>query len=556
MRLTIKRKLFLAFGLAGLMMAGVASIGYWAQSRAQATQDQIVKTNEVLKDLEHLVAYIGEVTSAQRAYMISGDDNAIAKIPALRDDANTTAQRVQAAIAGDANQTAHFARYEDAIAQRRVFVNKLNSARKDQGAEAAAALFKTGEDDRLLAVILDEFRTMKIAANDQLRAEEAANRAMQREIVWTELIGVLIAAVLLVALAWTLIVSINRNVQVSVEMLAAMARKDLSGPDGQSATDDELAVAIEAINRMKAAMTEAITEVAESSSQVSAAGVEIESSAKQIADTTRREQRNVEQFASSLAEMNAAVKDVAEHAEHASHAASEAVSTATSGREVAHQTREAMNRISDSVKTASRDITTLGEVTGSIGEVVQIIQDIAGQTNLLALNAAIEAARAGEQGKGFAVVAQEVRVLAERTAKSTKEIADKIQSVQEGAGRAVQSMREGETVVNEGVAQFNQVSTALEDIMNRIEAAQQGISMIASAASEQSAATAGLTENIHHISSEVQETAQQVDQTAIACAELANLASNLQQVVDGFQLPTRKASRPRGNLSAPRKYAA
>jgi methyl-accepting chemotaxis protein len=344
--------------------------------------------------------------------------------------------------------------------------------------------------------------------------------------------------------------------QVSVEMLGAMARKDLSGADGKSATNDELAVAIKAINSMKASMGEALREVAGLSAQVSAAGAEIESSAKQMADTTSKEQTNVEHFASSLAEMNAAVKEVAENAEHASHAANEAVSSATAGREVVRHTREAMNRISDSVKMASQDISTLGEITESIGAVVGIIQDIAGQTNLLALNAAIEAARAGEQGKGFAVVAQEVRVLAERTAKSTKEIVDKIESVQAGAGRAIQSMRDGETVVGEGMTQFNQVSAALEEIMNRIEAAQQGISMIASAASEQSAATAGLTENIHQISSEVQDTAQQVDQTAMACAELAKLASDLQQVVDGFQLPARSASVKRAAQPSIHQYAA
>ena len=327
-----------------------------------------------------------------------------------------------------------------------------------------------------------------------------------------------------------------------------MARKDMSVADGTPASNDELAAAIEAINRMKQAMTEALSEVSKSSAQVASAGTEMASSTKEIAASTHQQRMKIEMFASSLAEMNASVKDVAEHAEKATLAAGDAVSTATSGRELVQRTRDAMSRISESVKAASGDIGMLGEITGTIGDLVRIIQGIAGQTNLLALNAAIEASRAGEQGKGFAVVAQEVRQLAERTAKFTKEIAEKIESVQEGAGRAVQSMVQGESVVSEGVSQFNQVGDALDAILGRIESAQRGIAMIATATTEQSAATAGLTESIHSISSEVNQTAQQVDQMAAACEELANLASALQQVVDGFRLPR---AQDKGTRSGP-----
>lgn len=556
MQLTIKRKLFLAFALAGSMMLGGTGVAYWAQIRAQATQDEIAKTYGTLKDLEHLVAYIGLVTSAQRAYMITGDAGEIAAIPALRIDAQATAARITESIESDEEQKAHFARYKGYIQQRVVFINKLNAARREQGFEAASALFKTGEDDRLLGLIMPEFDAMRLAANAQLDAEEAANRTLQREIGWAELIGVSLALLLVIGVAFTLTRSIGKNVKISVEMLNAMARKDLSGADGELTTNDELAAAIGAINRLKESMTEALTNVALSSAQVSAAGTEIELTARQMADSTREEQKNVEEFASSVAQMNIAVKDVAEHAERASLAASDAVASASEGRDEVRQTQEAMNRISESVKTASTNIASLGKETETIGEVIRIIQEIAGQTNLLALNAAIEAARAGDQGKGFAVVAQEVRVLAERTAKFTKEIAHKIEAVQQGAGRAVLSMREGETVVSEGVSQFNRVSSALEAITERVAAAQQGISMIATATTEQSAATDGLARNIHGISSEVNETAQRVGQTATACAELAKLAAGLQEVVDGFQLPARETAGVRDRADSVRSRAA
>jgi methyl-accepting chemotaxis protein len=105
-------------------------------------------------------------------------------------------------------------------------------------------------------------------------------------------------------------------------------------------------------------------------------------------------------------------------------------------------------------------------------------------------------------------------------------------------------MQQGEAVVTEGMSQFSQVGSALEVIVKRIEAAQQGIAMIATATTEQSSATAGLTENIHSIATEVGGTAEQVDQTVMACAELAKLAAGLQQVVDTFQLPAESRTAP------------
>ena len=556
MRWTIKRKLFLGFGVVALMTVCGAGFEHWTLARARATQAAIARNGGLLYDLEYLIAYVREVTVVQRAYLISGDESQIAGIPALRSDADLVAARVQAEIAGDEGLKAHFAQYLEYVRQRRAFVNRLNAARKEQGMEGAKALFDTGEDNRLLASMQSEFDAMKAVAASQLSAEEAADQELQRKIAVAEFVALALVLALVTGLAITLSRSIARNVDISVQMVGAMAEKDLSDADGVPLGSDELAGAIEAINRMKRSMTSALTEVAQSSAQAAAAGTEIESTARQMAATTHEELRQVEEFASSLAEMNATVKDVAENAERASLAAEDAVQTARSGREVVRETQQAMNRIHRSVKTASNDIDTLGRETESIGEVVRIIEEVAGQTNLLALNAAIEAARAGEQGKGFAVVAQEVRVLAERTAKFTKEIAAKIESVQQGAGRAVHSMRQGEAVVEEGVGQFNRVTAALDAIEARVEAAREGMAMIASATTEQAAATAGLTDNIHRISSEVNRTAAQVDQTAEACTELARLAAALQQVVDGFRLPDGSAPPTRRGRPGASRMAA
>jgi methyl-accepting chemotaxis protein len=555
MHWTIQRKLYLGFIVAGALLAGAVALARLEQSRAQATQDRITKTYALLIDLEHLSAYLSNARATQRGYVISGDEQTLASLAGLRQDAANTMERAKAAVKDNPEQNEIFVQWQAGTQQGKAILGKVNAVRKNEGFEAARALLLTGEEDRITAAQSLKFDAIKASALAQLSVQEADNAQLQHTVAWVEALALLLALGLLSGIAVTLTHSIARNVDTSVSLLEAMAQKDLSIDDGIPSSQDELAGAIQAINQMKQSMAHALAEVARSSEQVAGAGAEIESTARQIAETTHGEQRNVEQFASSLAEMNATVREVAEHAEQASKAATDAVSSATSGREVVRQTHEAMGRIRESVSTASSDIATLGKDTQSIGEVVRIIQEIAGQTNLLALNAAIEAARAGEHGKGFAVVAQEVRQLAERTAKFTKEIDDKIKSVQQGADRAVLSMQQGETVVVEGVEQYGKVSEALEAIMQRIEAAQQGIAMIASATTQQSAATASLTENIHGIRGEVEQTTEQVDQTVLACAELAKLASSMQSLVNTFRLPASKDAAQGSRMRLLRKAA-
>jgi methyl-accepting chemotaxis protein len=537
MRWTIRKKLYWAFGLIAALLILSVVASHLAQVRSSKTEEALTRTGKLIADLQ-LVRYdVVAITGAQRAYLITANESDIAAIPQLRAEYKPALDRVAAAIQGDSAQQTRLDSAMATIAERRKFVDRLNQLFKEQGPEAARKFFGSGEDNRLAAQIDGYFAEMKDAASQQLHEEEDADVQLQHWVVRMQIATILISLLLTFSVARWLANSISRNVEISVNQLTAISEKDLSQADAAPASNDELAEAIVAINRTRESMAHALADVARAASQVAAAGTQIEATSREISSATTTEKQSVDHFASSLTEMNAATMNVAEHAELASSAANEAVTTAVTGRDVVHRTAETMNRINEKVREASSDITALGAVTGSIGEVVKMIQDIAEQTNLLALNAAIEAARAGEQGKGFAVVAQEVRQLAERTSKFTGEIAAKIDSVQQGSERAVNSMRSGEQVVAEGVEQFHQVAEALDSITERIESAQRGIAMIATATTEQSAETSGLTENINAISSEVTVIAGKVEESAQACAELAQLAASMQQVVDSFRLP-------------------
>jgi methyl-accepting chemotaxis protein len=191
-------------------------------------------------------------------------------------------------------------------------------------------------------------------------------------------------------------------------------------------------------------------------------------------------------------------------------------------------------------------IAALGRNSEQIGKIIGVIDDIADQTNLLALNAAIEAARAGEQGRGFAVVADEVRKLAERTSKATKEIAAMIESIQQETHSAVQAMEVGSRDVQVGVEKTSAAGTALEAMIKMSEQVGDMVAQIATAATQQSSATEQINANVAQISSLTAESSASADQTAKACTDLSELAFDLQKLAGRFTVETSQNLQSRG----------
>jgi methyl-accepting chemotaxis protein len=207
-----------------------------------------------------------------------------------------------------------------------------------------------------------------------------------------------------------------------------------------------------------------------------------------------------------------------------------------SGARVVEETIAVMNSIAERVKSSARTVESLGTRSDQIGAIVGTIEDIADQTNLLALNAAIEAARAGEQGRGFAVVADEVRALAERTTRATREISDMIKTIQKETNVAVVAMEEGVNEVAKGTEKAAGSGRALERILEKINAVTDQIHLVANAAEEQTATTLEISNNMIKITEVIASTSRGTQESAAAAEELNENAEELQRQVQQFKL--------------------
>ncbi len=280
--------------------------------------------------------------------------------------------------------------------------------------------------------------------------------------------------------------------------------------------------------------------------RLATASEEISAAATEQAQGSETQKDQTAQVATAMQEMSSTVLQVTENSNKAAGAARQAADTARHGGTVVEETLVRMRAISESVTETAQKVKNLGKSSDAIGEIIGVIDDIADQTNLLALNAAIEAARAGEQGRGFAVVADEVRKLAERTSKATKEIAAMIKSIQVETKNAVAAMKSGTEQVELGVNSTSAAGKSLGEIIRMAEQVGDMITHIATASTQQSTATGEVNNTIEQISKITQESAAGAHQSARACHELSNLALDLQNLVGQFKVDS---AAPKQSLS-------
>jgi methyl-accepting chemotaxis protein len=369
------------------------------------------------------------------------------------------------------------------------------------------------------------------------RSENLAARSSIRKIM---------AAIFFVALGLVIgIIMINANRIIgSVNTLAGYAEKISEGDLSSTVEDlgdDEVGQMSRAFNRMISSLSEIAGKIDGAARNLTENAETLSVTTDQLAQGASEQSGQTAQAATAMEEMSQTIMEVAKNAGTASEASREASEIASKGRETVDQSVSGMTKIADTVTQSAQSIEELGRSSDEIGNIISVIDDIADQTNLLALNAAIEAARAGEQGRGFAVVADEVRKLAERTSKATKEIAGMIKKIQADIVRSVESMDVGKKEVETGVQLVEEAKNAMTSIVNASDRSMDMVQQIATATEEQSAASEQVSttmENISGATKTYQDSSQQIQRAA---QDLAGMGSDLKEATSWFKLNGRGA---------------
>jgi methyl-accepting chemotaxis protein len=236
------------------------------------------------------------------------------------------------------------------------------------------------------------------------------------------------------------------------------------------------------------------------------------------------------------------VLEVAKSATRSSQTTDSAKAKAEEGAGIVGQAVQSIGEVQAKAQEIKADMDALGRQASSIGQILNVISDIADQTNLLALNAAIEAARAGEAGRGFAVVADEVRKLAEKTQTATKEVGEAIRGIQAGAEKNIGNVDRAVNSIEEATSLATASGQALGAIVGLIDSASDQVRSIAAASEEQSSASEQINRSIEEVSTISTQTAQTMSEAARAVSGLAEQAmvlKNLVQHMQGNEQPTK-----------------
>lgn len=538
----LRSKLLSAFGMCAVITIVVAILGQSGLSKLNAQIDNIIgnivlstglvqqssaKTVATNRDVYKAIALASTNAGAdelETAFQIYKSNRSQAE-EAFKKYRTTPMEQDEKAAA--ANYDIDWPAYTGAIDNVFAALRKgdIEQARKIALSDVAANYVKVNKD---IAIITESYARQMGESSQDIKG-------VYTDLTWTLAIGCLIAVMLAIGLGMFMTKLITGPIYKSVAGASRVAEGDLTQAIEYSGTD-ETGQLLRSLSNMQDNLIGTVRQIADAAAQLASAAEELTAVTDDSTRGLATQNGEIQQAATAVTEMTAAVEEVARNAVSTSTISSQTAEEAIRGQKQVQQAVAGIDSVTIVITDSTKLVEDLASQIHEITKVLDVIRGIAEQTNLLALNAAIEAARAGEQGRGFAVVADEVRALAHRTQASTGEIELMISRVRDGADEAVSSMGKSRSLVLSTQSLATEAGLALERISEGVNRINEQNLVIASAAEEQAQVAREIDRNLINIQDLSSQTAAGANQTSASSQELSKLAISFNKLVGHFKI--------------------